>query len=87
LDGRGATEQLTATKHLARVLVLWMRTDEKDVRASARSGAKGDLIKNCSRDELVNGIHSVYAGHFAASPMIASYFSSVGHDSRGLKVL
>jgi DNA-binding NarL/FixJ family response regulator len=81
LDGLGATEQLTAMGHPARILVLSMRTDEKDVRAAAQRGAQGYLVKTCSRDELVSGIRSVHAGGRVSSPTIASYFSGDGRGS------
>jgi DNA-binding NarL/FixJ family response regulator len=81
VNGFVATERLTAQGHSARILVLSMRTDEKDVRAAAHSGAIGYLIKNCSRDELVAGVRSAYAGNPACSPEIAAVFSREGHGA------
>lgn len=78
LDGLDATAELTALGDPARILVLSMRTDEKDVRGAAERGAQGYLVKTCSRDELISAIRSVHAGGRVASPTIAPYFPSVG---------
>lgn len=74
VNGFAATKQLTAQGHPAQILVLSMRTDEKDVRAAAQSGAIGYLVKNCSRDELLAGIRAARQGNRVVSPNVASYF-------------
>jgi DNA-binding NarL/FixJ family response regulator len=84
VNGLRATEQLTTSKHPARILILSMKEAEQDVRAAAQSGAQGYLIKNCSREELIKAIRSVYEGRLAISPEIASYFQrkAIGDGSR-----
>ncbi len=74
VNGLRATEQLTTSKHPARVLILSMKEAGKDVHAAAQSGAQGYLIKNCGREELIQAIRTVYEGGLACSPEVASYF-------------
>ncbi len=86
LNGLRAADQLKALGHPARILMLSMKTEEKDVRAAARSGAQGFVVKNSSRDELIGAIRSVYQGKRVVSPSIAPFFSadSSGEDGRGV---
>ncbi len=74
VDGLTATRQLRATNTPSKILVLSMRTNDRDVREAARSGARGYLVKNCSREELTEGIRSVFRGERVASPDIAPFF-------------
>ncbi len=74
LDGFQATRALLATPEPPKVLVLSMRTSERDFRDAAESGAHGFLIKNCSREDLVRAIRAVYAGGVACSPEAVRYF-------------
>ncbi len=73
LNGIRATAQLTALGHPARVLILSMRDDEKDVRDAIQSGALGYLVKNSSREELIEAIRCVNQGNPIFSPSVASF--------------
>ncbi len=73
LNGLRATAQLTALGNPARVLVLSMRDDEKDVRAAVESGAIGYLVKNSSREELIEAIRAVSIGNPAFSRVVAPF--------------
>lgn len=73
LNGLRATAQLTAQQHPARVLILSMRDDEKDVHAALESGARGYLVKNSSREELIQAIRCVDQGNPVYSPSIAHF--------------
>ncbi len=75
LNGFQATQQLVREGSPAKVLMLSMRTDEQDVRDAARCGAKGYLIKNCGREELVQAIRLVHHNQPAVSPEVARFFS------------
>lgn len=75
VNGIQATQRLTTAGTRAQILVLSMRTDERDVREAAESGAKGYLIKNISREELIEAIRSVHKNKPVASPSIARFFS------------
>ncbi len=75
LNGLRATAQLAAARNRARVLVLSMRDDEKDVRAAVEAGAIGYLVKNSSREELIQAIRSVYQGHPVYSPSVTGFLA------------
>lgn len=77
VDGLKATRQLLATNTPSKILVLSMRTNEKDIRDAAQSGARGYLVKNCGRAELTEAIRSVYRGERVASADVADLFSAV----------
>ncbi len=83
MNGLRATEQLKAAGAAPRILMLSMRTEEKDVRTAAESGADGFLIKNSDRDELIEAIRTVHQGKTYVSPSIAAFWrrgGSVGPD-------
>ncbi len=80
LSGLRATERLKTNGHKAHVLILSMRTEEKDVREAARSGADGFVIKNSSREELIEAIRMVAQGKIAVSPSIAPFFKRNGNS-------
>ncbi len=73
MDGLKATEQISSHKIKSRVLMLSMYSDETLVRQALRNGACGYLVKNGSRDDLVNAIRAVHEGN--------KYFGQgVAHD-------
>lgn len=76
LNGLKATEQLIQDGTSARIIILSMRSDPNDVREAARCGAKGYLIKNSSREELISAIRTVYDGGKAYSPGVDGYLNS-----------
>lgn len=78
LDGFQATESLLAGENPPKILVLSMRSAEEDVRRAAQLGARGFLIKNKGRDELVNAIRAVYSGRVACSPEVSPFFAAAG---------
>lgn len=83
MSGLRATEHLKTMGHSPRILILSMRTEEKDVRAAAHSGADGFVIKNSSREELIEAIRTVNQGKTAVSPSIAPFFDRDGSDPQG----
>ncbi len=74
MNGLRATEQLKEKGLPSRIVMLSMRTEEQDVRAAARCGADGFLIKNSDREELILAIRTVHQGRRYASPSIAQFF-------------
>jgi DNA-binding NarL/FixJ family response regulator len=75
LDGLRATARLKSMGMSARIIILSMKMDERDVRLAAQNGAHGYLVKNISREELIAAIRSVHEGHSVSSPAVAPYFS------------
>ena len=74
LNGFQATQQLVGGGSAAKVVILSMRTDENDVRTAACSGAKGYLVKNCGREELISAIRLAHQNQPAVSPEVARFF-------------
>lgn len=76
VGGLQATRILRDNHCSCKILVLSMRTNEKDVQKAAESGAHGYLVKNCSREELIGGIRAVLEGKTVVSPEIAQFFKT-----------
>ncbi|MCL5950336.1 MAG: response regulator transcription factor [Chloroflexi bacterium] len=71
LDGLRATERINAHQNNARVLILSMYSDETLVRQALKNGAKGYLIKNGSREQLISAIRQVHGGGSFYSPGVS----------------
>ena len=56
------TRQVTVQYPDVRVLILSMYTNEDFIFNSVKSGARGYLPKNTSREELLSAIHAIYDG-------------------------
>ena len=72
LNGIEATRQIVAARRGMKVLCLSMHAEEPFVGAALQAGASGYLLKDCSPDELVQGIRVVAAGQTYLAPAIAS---------------
>ncbi|WP_420710639.1 response regulator [Agrococcus sp. SL85] len=70
LDGIGATERITATGPLPRVLVLTTFDLDEHAYAALRAGASGFLLKDARPAELVAAIRAVHAGDAALAPTV-----------------
>lgn len=75
LDGLRATERIHSQQDNTKVVILSMYSDETLVRQALRNGAKGYLIKNGSRDQLVSAIRSVNEGETYFSPTVSELLS------------
>jgi DNA-binding NarL/FixJ family response regulator len=62
ISGIEITRRLRQEYPRVKVLILSMYTNEDFVTGAIRSGAKGYLPKNTSRDELVKAIYALYRG-------------------------
>ncbi|GHC53843.1 response regulator [Streptomyces flavofungini] len=70
MDGVEATARLTASGCSPRVLVLTTYDLDEYVFGALRAGASGFLLKDASRDRLLEAIHVVHAGEALLSPSI-----------------
>lgn len=70
MDGVEATARLTASGSSPRVLVLTTYDLDEYVFGALRAGASGFLLKDASRDRLLEAIHVVHAGEALLSPSI-----------------
>ncbi len=72
LDGLDVLEAIRNEDAEAPVIVLTTFDDEEDIYRSLRAGARGYILKDAPRDELLNGIRQVRAGRSYIPPLIAS---------------
>jgi len=79
LNGIEATRQIVQTQPETGILVITMFDDDDSVFAAMRAGARGYLLKDADREELVRAISAVQRGEAIFSPAIAQrmiqYFS------------
>ena len=90
MNGIEATRKITASQPDVRVLVITMFDDDDSVFAAMRAGARGYLLKDADKDELVRAIVAVERGGAIFSPAIAQrmiqYFTaSNAHPSASKK--
>lgn len=78
-NGIEATREIIKIRPLTQILILTMFQDDHSVFAAMRAGAKGYVLKDAEKDELLNAIKAVGNGGAIFSPGIASrmidYFS------------
>jgi DNA-binding NarL/FixJ family response regulator len=79
LNGIEATRRIMQTQPEIGILVITMFDDDDSVFAAMRAGARGYLLKDADREELVRAINAVQRGEAIFSPTIAQrmiqYFS------------
>ncbi len=74
LDGTEAIRRLTAHSEVdARVLVLTTFADQDSVRSALKAGAVGYLMKDVSRQRLLEGILAAARGHGPLSDQVAAH--------------
>ena len=78
MDGHELLRQL-GERGLERphVLVLTTFDDDAALMLAARRGARGFLLKDASRDELLEAIRDVHAGHLALRPAVGDRVRTV----------
>lgn len=80
MNGIEATRRIHETDQSVGVLVLTMFDDDASVFAAMRAGARGYLLKDADKDEVVRAIVAVERGEAIFSPAIAQrmiqYFST-----------
>jgi len=85
MNGIEATRRIHETDSKIGVLVLTMFDDDDSVFAAMRAGARGYLLKDADKDEVVRAIVAVERGEAIFSPAIAQrmiqYFSAPSTSS------
>lgn len=84
-DGIDTTIDLLKKDPNAKVLILTMHMDEEYLNRAIKAGALGYLLKNCDKEELLNGIRDISQGKkifsSAVSKMITeSYITKLQED-------
>ena len=89
MNGIEATRRIHETDSNIGVLVLTMFDDDDSVFAAMRAGARGYLLKDADKDEVVRAIVAVERGEAIFSPAIAQrmiqYFSAAHSTSSSKK--
>ena len=71
LNGIEATRQLIQSHPRIGVLIVTMFDDDETVFAAMRAGARGYLLKDADREELLRAVSAVHRGEAIFSPAIA----------------
>jgi DNA-binding NarL/FixJ family response regulator len=72
INGIDATRRIVQTSPHIRVLVVTMFQDDGSVFAAMRAGARGYILKDATKDEILRAIRAVGNGEAIFSPAIAS---------------
>jgi DNA-binding NarL/FixJ family response regulator len=72
LNGIDATRQIRQAHPAVRVLVLTMFEDDASVFAAMRAGARGYVLKDAEKDDLLRAIRAAGHGEAIFSPAIAT---------------
>lgn len=71
LDGVGATLEIVAGEGPTRVLILTTYDTDADIERGVEAGATGYLLKDATREQLVEAIHSASRGETVLAPRVA----------------
>ncbi|GAA1358271.1 response regulator [Streptomyces beijiangensis] len=71
LDGVGATTEIVAGPARTRVLILTTYDTDADIERGVEAGATGYLLKDATREQLVEAIHSASRGETVLAPRVA----------------
>lgn len=70
LDGVGAIEEIRKRDPRARLVVLTTFDSDADLSTAIKAGARGYLLKDAPREELLTCIRRVHAGELVLSPLL-----------------
>lgn len=71
LNGIEATRRITAKCPRTAVVILSMHYDESYILRSLKAGARGYLVKDSAKADLIQGIRSVHEGRSFLSPKVS----------------
>ena len=72
LDGVGAIQEIRRREFSARVIVLTTFDTDADLFKAIKAGAKGYLLKDAPREELLTCIRRVHSGETVITPMLVT---------------
>jgi len=78
LDGVGAMVGIRQLDAAARIIVLTTFDSDRDISRAIEAGAKGYLLKDAQRDELLECIRSVHAGQTCIPAALLAKFAPTG---------
>jgi DNA-binding NarL/FixJ family response regulator len=71
LDGVAATAEITASGTRTRVLILTTYDTDSDIERAVEAGAIGYLLKDATREQLIDAIHAAARGETVLAPRVA----------------
>ena len=77
LDGVGAIEAIRREDATARLIVLTTFDTDHDITRAIMAGAKGYMLKDAQREELLDCIRGVHAGEVRIPPLLLAKLTSV----------
>lgn len=72
LDGASATAEIAAGRTRTRVLILTTYDTDEEIERAVEAGAIGYLLKDTTREQLVDAIHSAARGETVLAPRVAA---------------
>ncbi|MFD9458069.1 response regulator [Streptomyces sp. NPDC059985] len=72
LDGASATAEIVAGPARTRVLILTTYETDEEIERAVEAGAIGYLLKDTTREQLVDAIHSAARGETVLAPRVAA---------------
>ena len=72
MDGVGAIQEIRQREFSARVIVLTTFDTDADLSKAIKAGAKGYLLKDAPREELLTCIRRVHSGETVITPMLVT---------------
>jgi len=72
LDGAAATRRILQARPTIGILVLTMHEEDEALYAALRAGARGYLLKDADRDDIVRAVLAVAAGEAVYGAMVAA---------------
>src|SRR5271156_5544397 len=82
LDGVGAIEEIRRQDASARVIVLTTFDTDADLTNAIKAGAKGYLLKDAQREELLEAIRKVHLGETSIPPsLVAKLAAGISNEA------
>lgn len=82
LDGIGAINEIRQQDASARVIILTTFDTDGDITKAIKAGAKGYLLKDAQREELLEAIRKVHAGETCIPPtLVAKLAAAMSNES------
>lgn len=72
LDGVGAINEIRRRQPVARIIVLTTFDSDNEITRAIKAGAKGYLLKDARREELLDCIRRVNCGEMCVPPVLAA---------------
>ena len=82
LDGVGAMDEIRRQDASARVIVLTTFDTDADISRAIKAGAKGYMLKDAQREELLDCIRRVHAGETSIPPALVAKLAAAGSATK-----